>query len=72
LAKEEVITLEGQVVEILPGGMFRVAINNMPKPAIGVISGRMRKHQIKVALGDTVEVEFTPYDLSRGRVVRRK
>ena len=72
MSKEEVITLEGQVIEILPGGMFRVAIDNMPKPAIGVISGRMRKHNIKIALGDTVEIEFSPYDLNRGRVVRRK
>jgi translation initiation factor IF-1 len=72
LAKEEVIKLEGRVMEILPGAMFRVKLEHMSDPVIGVISGRMRQNQIKVAMGDTVEIEFSPYDLTRGRITRRK
>ena len=72
MAKEETVSLEGVVEEILPNAMFRVQIDGMEKPVIGVISGRMRMHNIKILMGDRVEMEFSPYDLSRGRITRRK
>lgn len=72
MAKEETLNLEGTVEEILPNAMFRVMIDGMEKPVIGVISGRMRMHNIKILMGDRVEMEFSPYDLSRGRITRRR
>jgi translation initiation factor IF-1 len=52
--------------------MFRVLIDGMERPVIGVISGRMRMNNIKILMGDRVEIEFSPYDLTRGRITRRK
>ena len=72
MAKEESLKLEGQVVEALPNAMFRVIIDGQTQPVIGVISGRMRQHNIKVLIGDRVEIEFSVYDLTRGRIVRRR
>ena len=60
------------MVEILPNATFRVQIEQSPTPVIGVISGKMRQHNIKVLLGDRVEIEFSPYDLTRGRITRRR
>jgi translation initiation factor IF-1 len=71
MAKEEGIKLDGVVVELLPNAMFRVKLPN-EKVVIGVISGKMRQNAIKILMGDTVEVEFSPYDLSRGRITRRR
>ena len=53
-------------------GMFRVKINDTDALITGVISGRMRQNNIKILMGDTVEVEFSPYDLTRGRITRRR
>lgn len=64
--------MEGVVVDILPNAMFRVKIDNTETVTLGVISGKMRQHNIKILLGDRVEIEFSPYDVSRGRIVRRK
>lgn len=72
MAKEESIRVEGEVVDILPNATFRVKIENFEKTVIGVISGKMRQFNIKVLLGDRVEIEFSPYDLTRGRIVRRR
>jgi translation initiation factor IF-1 len=72
LAKEEGFKIEGLVVEILPNAMFRIKIDTLENAIIGVISGKMRQHNIKILLGDKVEVEFSPYDVSRGRITRRK
>ena len=72
MAKEETVSLEGTVEEILPNAMFRVSLDGVEKPVIGVISGRMRMNNIKILMGDRVEMEFSPYDLSRGRITRRK
>ena len=72
MAKEEGIRVEGEVVEILPNATFRVQIEQSVTPVIGVISGKMRQFNIKVLLGDRVEIEFSPYDLTRGRIVRRR
>lgn len=70
MAKEEGIRMDGTVTDVLPNAMFRVQING--NNVIGYISGKMRQHDIKILLGDTVEIEFSPYDLSKGRIVRRK
>lgn len=72
MAKEEGIKMDGVVAEVLPNAMFRVKMNSSNAIITGVISGKMRKHNIKILLGDTVEVEFSPYDLTRGRITRRR
>ena len=72
MAKEETINMEGRVEEILPAAMFRIKLDNVDTTVLGHLSGRMRTNNIKVLLGDRVEIEFTPYDLSRGRITRRK
>jgi translation initiation factor IF-1 len=64
--------MEGRVEEVLPSAMFRVKIDNLNTVVLAHLSGRMRKNNIKVLLGDRVEMEFTPYDLARGRITRRK
>ena len=71
MSKEDLLRFSGIVDEVLPNAMFRVKINERGDPVIGVISGRMRMHNIKVLLGDQVEIEFSPYDLTRGRITRR-
>ena len=70
MAKTDVIKLEGTVVEVLPNAMFRVKLDNNAV-VVGHISGRMRQAEIRILLGDMVEIEFSPYDLTRGRIVRR-
>jgi translation initiation factor IF-1 len=72
MAKEETINMEGVVEEIMPAAMFRVKLDQIENLVIGYLSGRMRTNNIKVLLGDRVEMEFSPYDLSRGRITRRK
>lgn len=64
--------MEGEVVEILPNATFRVRIDDTENIVLGVISGKMRQNNIKILLGDRVEIEFSPYDVSRGRITRRK
>ena len=70
MAKEEGLRMDGTVTDVLPNAMFRVTGNGTH--VMGYISGKMRQHDIKVLLGDTVELEFSPYDLSKGRIVRRR
>ena len=72
MAKEEGIRLEGLVLEVLPNATFRIKLDDADSVVLGVISGKMRQHNIKVMLGDRVEIEFSPYDLSRGRITRRR
>ena len=72
MAKEETISMEGVVEEIMPAAMIRVKLDQIENMVIGYLSGRMRTNNIKVLLGDRVEMEFSPYDLSRGRITRRK
>ena len=64
--------MEGRVDEVLPSAMFRVKIDNLDTVVLAHLSGRKRKNNIKLLLGDRVEMEFTPYDLARGRITRRK
>lgn len=71
MSKEDIIKFEGIVNEILPNNMFRVLLE-MPSEGkheiIAYLSGKMKQNRIKVISGDKVEVEMTPYDLSRGRI----
>lgn len=69
-ANKEVIKLTGRVVENLPGAKFRVELEN-GHSIIAHVSGKMRKHYIKLVPGDKVEVELTPYDLTKGRICFR-
>ncbi len=70
MAKEEHIEMEGTVIETLPNTMFRVELDN-GHTVIAHISGKMRKHYIRILTGDKVTVELTPYDLSKGRITYR-
>jgi translation initiation factor IF-1 len=72
MAKEETIQLDGKVIEVLPNATFRIKLAQSTNPVVGYISGKMRKFDIKILLGDTVLIEFSPYDLTRGRIVRRR
>ncbi|MCF8082144.1 MAG: translation initiation factor IF-1 [Desulfatiglandaceae bacterium] len=71
MPKEEAIEVEGVVIETLPNAMFRVELKNGHR-VLGHISGKMRKHFIKILPGDKVSVELSPYDLTRGRIVYRE
>ena len=71
MAKEEGLKMDGKVIDVLPNAMFRVTLD-AGQTVIGYISGRMRQNDIKILLGDTVEIEFSPYDLSKGRITRRR
>jgi translation initiation factor IF-1 len=70
--KEDAIVLEGTVIEPLPNAMFRVELDNVQKTKVlAHISGKMRMHYIRILPGDRVQVELTPYDLTRGRITYR-
>jgi translation initiation factor IF-1 len=71
LAKEETLKMNGTVIDVLPNAMFRVQIEGIERPVIGVISGKMRMNNIKILLGDSVDIEFSAYDLTKGRITRR-
>ncbi len=71
MAKEETLKMDGVVTDVLPNAMFRVDLET-GQNVIGYISGKMRQHDIKILLGDTVEIEFSLYDMSRGRITRRR
>ncbi len=70
MAKEEPIEMEGVVVDTLPNTMFRVELEN-GHVVTAHISGKMRKHYIRILTGDKVTVQMTPYDLSKGRITYR-
>ena len=70
MAKEDVIEMEGKVLETLPNTLFKVELEN-GHIVTAHISGRMRKHYIRILTGDAVKVELTPYDLSKGRITYR-
>lgn len=69
-AKEDSIEVDGVIVETLPNAMFRVDIEGGHN-VLAHISGRMRKHFIRILPGDSVKVELSPYDLTRGRITSR-
>ena len=70
MAKDDVIELEGTVLEALPNAMFKVELEN-GHTILAHISGKMRMHYIKILPGDKVRVEMSPYDLSKGRIAFR-
>ena len=70
MAKKDAIRLEATVIDALPNAMFRVEFENGHQ-VLAHVSGKMRMHFIRILPGDTVTVEMSPYDLSRGRIVLR-
>jgi len=68
--KEEKLLLEGEVVEAFRSGMYRVALENGHE-ALAYTAGKMRRHRIRILLGDRIKLELSPYDLTRGRIVYR-
>ena len=70
MAKEDLIEMQGEVIENLPNATFRVKLEN-GHIVLGFISGKMRMHYIRILPGDKVTVQLTPYDLSRARLVFR-
>ncbi len=71
MAKEDTIEMQGEVLENLPNATFRVKLEN-GHVVLGHISGKMRKHYIRILTGDRVKVEMTPYDLTKGRITFRQ
>ena len=71
MAKEEQIQMAGTVIDTLPNTMFRVELEN-GHVVIAHISGKMKKNYIKILTGDSVQVELTPYDLTKGRITFRE
>jgi len=69
MVKEQAIKMEGKVIEVLPGSMYRVDIDG--HAVIAYLGGKMKQNKIKVVEGDKVEIEMTPYDLARGRITFR-
>lgn len=70
MSKQDLIELEGKILEVLPGNMFKVEIQN------GVVitcytNGRLRQNKIKIILGDSVQLEMSPYDMTKGRITYR-
>lgn len=70
MAKQDVISLEGKIEEVLPNAMFRVRLEQ-GSAVLGFISGKMRQNRIQILLGDRVRVEMSPYDLTKCRIVYR-
>ena len=70
MAKQDVIEMEGTIVEALPSAMFRVDIGN-GHIVLGYVSGKLRTNYIRILPGDRVTIEISPYDLTRGRIVWR-
>jgi translation initiation factor IF-1 len=70
MSKEEKIEMEGEVTEALPNTMFKVKLDN-DHEVLGHISGKMRRHYIRILPGDRVKIELSPYDLDRGRITYR-
>ena len=70
MAKEDVVQMQGEIMETLPNATFRVKLEN-GHVVLGHISGKMSMHYIRILPGDKVTVEVTPYDLTRGRIIFR-
>jgi len=71
MVKKDAIRLDAKVIEALPNAMFRVELENGHK-VLAHVSGKMRMHFIRILPGDTVTLEMSPYDLTRGRIIMRK
>lgn len=71
MAKDDIIELKGIVKEVLPGNMFRVKVEEIPNLLLCYMGGKLKQHKIRVILGDSVKLEISPYDLTKGRVTYR-
>lgn len=71
MSKNDILKLEGEIIDVLPNATFKVKLEN-GVVVFSYLAGKMRQHQIRILMGDKVDVELTPYDLSKGRIVRRK
>ena len=69
--RDDRIKLTGRITEVLPGTLFRVTVDDSKSEVLCTLSGKLRTHRITVVLGDRVELEVSPYDLSRGRISYR-
>lgn len=73
MAKEEALRFEGVVTDVKPNATFKVDIKEKESKmtVLGYVSGKMRQNEIRILMGDRVEIEISPYDLTKGRIVRR-
>ena len=71
LAKDDLIPAAGVIIDNQPNAFFKVQLDNSEHVVLAAISGKMRKHRIRILVGDRVSVEMSPYDLSRGRITYR-
>ena len=71
MAKEGSFKVEGEIIDVLPNATFKVKLENGVE-VLSYVSGKMRQHEIRILMGDKVDVEINAYDLNRGRIVRRK
>lgn len=71
IPSKDKIIVTGQVIETLPNTTFKIKLDEGKHEILGFLSGKMRKHFIKVIRGDKVEIEMTPYDLTKGRITKR-
>ena len=71
MGKEDLIKMSGKIDEVLPNAMFRVVLDETQHKIIATIGGKLRQNNIRILLGDSVDVEMSPYDMTRGRVVYR-
>ena len=72
MSKSEPIEMEGVITQALPNAMFKLRLDGTDKEILGIVSGKMRKHFIRILPGDRVKVELSPYDLTKGRIVFRQ
>lgn len=70
MSKDGIIELEGTIVDVLPNQMFKVELENRHQ-VVCYTGGKMRKHKIRLVAGDKVQIEMTPYDLDKGRIMFR-
>ncbi|USO02231.1 MAG: translation initiation factor IF-1 [Alphaproteobacteria bacterium] len=72
MSKEDIITAEGKVLEVLPGAKFKIQLDDTEHTILAYLTGKMLKKRIRVLLGDSVTVELSPYDMTKGRIIYRK
>jgi translation initiation factor IF-1 len=71
MSKEDHINMTGKVIQVLPNARFKVKLNDNGHTLLAYVGGKMRKFEIKIIMGDEVQVEISPYDLTQGRIIRR-
>ena len=71
MSKEDLVPAEGTIIDKQPNAFFKVQLENSSHVVLAAISGKMRKHRIRILVGDRVSVEMSPYDLTRGRITYR-